>query len=445
MVEENQAVESFINEIYSWLQDEIFVITNLISLIVLIILGLLTYVLRKRIYSKGEDLLTSLPVELPVGWIQFWERIHFQLSLAVLVWLYNAGAVLAGVQATVLTLIAGYLLVAWLIIQFITWFLPENIWVKFITLVIWVVAVLNILGIYQTVIDFLEEIELNLGEFQFSLMLLVRGLIFFIILFWVAGWLETFYRKRLQRSKNLTPSVRILLQKVGRITLFTIAFLIGLSSIGIDLTAFAFIGGAVGVGLGFGLQKIVSNFISGIIIILDKSIKPGDIVETDDVFGKVSSLNTRFVSVVTLSGKEYLIPNEDFITNQVINWSYSDDLVRLDSAVGVGYDSDLKLVRKLIIKAMENKERILKKPKPVCLLKNFGDNTVDFEFRFWIRDPESGVDNIRSEVLLDIWDLLQENNINIAFPQRDLHLKSITPEAVENFQRIFARQQENNK
>ncbi len=445
MVEENQAVESFINEIYSWLQNEIFVITNLISLIVLIIIGLLAYAVRKRVYSNGESLLTSLPLELPADWLRFWEKIHFQLALAVLIWFYNAGAALAGVEATVLTLIAGYLLIAWLIIQFITWFLPENIWVKFITLVIWVVAVLNILGIYQTVINFLEEIELNLGEFQFSLMLLVQGLIFFIILFWVAGWLETFYRKRLQRSKNLTPSVRILLQKVGRITLFTIAFLIGLSSIGIDLTAFAFIGGAVGVGLGFGLQKIVSNFISGIIIILDKSIKPGDIVETDDVFGRVSSLNTRFVSVVTLSGKEYLIPNEDFITSQVINWSYSDDLVRLDSAVGVGYDSDLKLVRELILKAMENKERILKNPEPVCLLKNFGDNTVDFEFRFWIRDPESGVDNIRSEVLLDIWGLLQENDINIAFPQRDLHLKSITPEAVENLQHIFARQQENNK
>jgi len=445
MVEENQAVESFINEIYSWLQNEIFVITNLISLIALIILGLLTYLLRKRVYRKGEDLLISLPVELPAGWLKFWEKIHLQLTLALLVWLYNAGATLAGVQATALTLIAGYLLVAWLIIQFITWFLPENIWVKFISLVIWVVAVLNILGIYQTVIDFLEEIELNLGEFQFSLILLVQGLIFFIIIFWIAGWLETFYRKRLQLSKNLTPSVRILLQKVGRITLFTVAFLIGLSSIGIDLTAFAFIGGAVGVGLGFGLQKIVSNFISGIIIILDKSIKPGDIVETDDVFGRVSSLNTRFVSVVTLSGKEYLIPNEDFITSQVINWSYSDDLVRLDSAVGVGYDSDLKLVRKLIIKAMEDKERILKKPEPVCLLKNFGDNTVDFEFRFWIQDPEAGVDNIRSEVLLDIWDLLQKNDVNIAFPQRDLHLKSITPEAVENLQHIFARQQKDDK
>ncbi len=445
MVEENQAVKSFINEIYSWLQNEIFVITNLISLIALIILGLLTYLLRKRVYRKGEDLLISLPVELPAGWLKFWEKIHLQLTLALLVWLYNAGATLAGVQATALTLIAGYLLVAWLIIQFITWFLPENIWVKFISLVIWVVAVLNILGIYQTVIDFLEEIELNLGEFQFSLILLVQGLIFFIIIFWIAGWLETFYRKRLQLSKNLTPSVRILLQKVGRITLFTVAFLIGLSSIGIDLTAFAFIGGAVGVGLGFGLQKIVSNFISGIIIILDKSIKPGDIVETDDVFGRVSSLNTRFVSVVTLSGKEYLIPNEDFITSQVINWSYSDDLVRLDSAVGVGYDSDLKLVRKLIIKAMEDKERILKKPERVCLLKNFGDNTVDFEFRFWIQDPEAGVDNIRSEVLLDIWDLLQKNDVNIAFPQRDLHLKSITPEAVENLQHIFARQQKDDK
>ncbi len=205
------------------------------------------------------------------------------------------------------------------------------------------------------------------------------------ILFWIASWSEKYFRRRLQRSSNLTPSVRVLVQKTIRVILYAAALMLALSSIGIDLSAFAFLGGAIGVGLGFGLQTIVSNFISGIIIILDKSIKPGDVIEIGEVFGTVRTLNTRFVSVVTLAGKEYLIPNESFITNEVINWSYSDDLVRLDTTVGVGYDSDLKKVQELILQAMNDHERIIRDPDPVCLLKEFGDNTVDFELRFWIK------------------------------------------------------------
>lgn len=441
MVEDNEAVAGFLAEIYNWLNTEILIFANLISLVILILLFLIAYIFKNRLFAAGKNLIDNLPVNLPWDWVEFWQEVHFQFLLALLVWFFNAIAFAVSWPAA-LTIIAGYLLVAWLLIQLIAWLLPDTIWVKFLSLVIWVVAVLNIIGIYDAVINFLDGIEFNLGEFQLSLMLLVRGLIFFVILFWIAGWAETYYRRRLQQSKNLTPSVRVLLQKVGRIALFTIAFLVALSSIGIDLSAFAFIGGAVGVGLGFGLQKIVSNFISGIIIILDRSIKPGDIVEIDDIFGKVRSLNTRFVSVITLTGKEYLVPNENFITNQVINWSYSDDLVRLDVIVGVGYDSDLKLVEKLILQAMKDKERILDKPAPVCLLKDFADNTVDFELRFWIKDPESGVDNIKSKVLLDVWDLLQKNGINIAFPQRDLHLKTITPEVVEKMEEIFSGRQQ---
>jgi len=227
--------------------------------------------------------------------------------------------------------------------------------------------------------------------------------------------------------------------------LFTIAFLLTLSSIGINLSTFAFLGGAIGVGLGFGLQKIVSNFISGIIILLDKSIKPGDIVEINDVYGRIKSLDTRFVSIVTLAGKEYLVPNENFITKEVINWSYSDELVRVDIPIGVGYSSDMKLVKKLMMTAVNDKQRIINTPPPICLMTEFGDNTVNFSLRFWIKDPSNGIATIKSKVLFDVWDIFIENNINIAFPQRDLHFQSMSEDMLNKLKNIFKQNHSNKK
>lgn len=426
----------FAYDLQSWFMSQIIVIENLISLIILALLFVVTYFFRKKFTRRGHDVLNNVSRHLPGGWPAFWEKISFKLALAVFIWGYNLFAAVLELPA-VFTNIAGYLLAAWLIISLITWLLPTTFRVKMVSYLIWVVAVLNILGLYEMTISILEDIDINLGEFSLSIMNVIRGLIMIIILFWFASWAEKYLRKRLEKADNITPSITVLLQKLGRVVLFTTALLLALSSIGIDLSAFAFLGGAIGVGLGFGLQKIVSNFISGIIIILDKSIKPGDVIEIGDVFGTVRTLNTRFVSLVTLAGKEYLVPNENFITDQVINWSYSDDFVRLDIEIGVGYDSDLKLVQKLILQAVSDNSRIINDPKPVCVLREFGDNTVNFEVRFWIQDPHKGVANIKSEVLLEVWELLMDNKINIAFPQRDLHLESISDDTVNKIKDIL--------
>lgn len=425
-----------LDEIISWIEIEIFALHNLISLGILVILAGIIYLFKTKIRDKGRLILNSLPFNLPPGWPAFWDEISYRFGLSIFVLFYNLIAAVLNLPIA-LTLIAGYLLVAWLIIRTITWLLPTTVWVRLISYLIWVIAVLNIIGLYDLFVAFFEDLEVSFGNFQISLMMIIRGLVILGIFFWIASWSEKYFRRRLQRSNSLTPSVRVLVQKTIRVVLYAAALVFALSSIGIDLSAFAFLGGAIGVGLGFGLQKIVSNFISGIIIVLDKSIKPGDVIEIEDVFGTVKTLNTRFVSVVTLAGKEYLIPNESFITNDVINWSYSDDLVRLDTIVGVGYDSDLKEVQELILQAMNDHERIIRDPKPVCLLKEFNDNTVDFELRFWIKDPAKGVANIKSEVLMEVWDLLAENNVNIAFPQRDLHVESFSTEAVKSLKKIF--------
>jgi small-conductance mechanosensitive channel len=207
-----------------------------------------------------------------------------------------------------------------------------------------------------------------------------------------------------------------------------LAVVLALGSIGIDLTAFAVFSGAVGVGVGFGLQKVVSNLISGVILLLDRSIKPGDVIGIDGTYGSVIALNARYASVQTRDGKEYLIPNEDLITQQVTNWSFSDDLVRLHVKVGISYRSDPHAAIRLGLEAARDVPRVLSEPAPTCLLVEFGDSTIDLELRFWIRDPVNGITNVRSAVMLNMWDLYRQHGIELPHPQRDLTLRN--PEAL---------------
>jgi len=203
-----------------------------------------------------------------------------------------------------------------------------------------------------------------------------------------------------------------------RIALITVALLAVVGSLGIDLTALTVFSGAVGVGIGFGLQKVVSNFVSGVIILMDKSIKPGDVISLGETFGWIRLLRGRYVSVVTRDGREYLIPNDDFITGQVVNWSFTDKLVRLDVPFGVSYGSDPHDVRKIAVAACAGVSRVANDPLPVCHLTAFGDSSLDFLLRFWIADPEQGLTNIRGAVMLALWDGFKENGIDIPFPHR---------------------------
>ncbi len=224
--------------------------------------------------------------------------------------------------------------------------------------------------------------------------------------------------------QELTPSLRVLIGKNLKIVLVAIAALSGMSLVGIGLTTFTVLSGAIGVGIGFSLQKVVSNFISGIIILADRSIKPGDTIALGDTFGWIRELRARFVSVVTRDGREYLIPNEDFITQQVINWSFSDNLVRLEVEFGVSCDADPHLVTKLAIEATAPVVRVVQANKPVCWLTGFGESSPDFVLRFWIRDPQDGLTNIRGQVLLSLWNIFKENWITIPFPHREVILKT---------------------
>ena len=184
------------------------------------------------------------------------------------------------------------------------------------------------------------------------------------------------------------------------------------------------LGGAIGLGLGFGLQKVVSNFISGILLLVDNSIKPGDVIEIDGTYGWINNLRARYASVITRDGTEHLIPNEDLITQRVINWTFTNNLVRMKVPIGVSYDSDPHQCLELVIAAAQSVDRVLLEPTPVCHVLGFGDSSIDLELRFWISDPTNGVANVKSQVLLNIWDTFKENNIEIPYPQSDLHIRS---------------------
>tara|TARA_R110002094_G_scaffold16436_4_gene27975 strand:- start:2187 stop:2795 length:609 start_codon:yes stop_codon:yes gene_type:complete len=200
---------------------------------------------------------------------------------------------------------------------------------------------------------------------------------------------------------------------------------------GIDLTALAVFGGAIGVGLGFGLQKVVSNFISGVILLLDKSIKPGDVIEISDTYGRINKLAARYTSVISRDGREHLVPNEDIITQTVINWTFSDQKVRRHLPVNVSYNCDIEVAMQLMMDAATESPRVIKNPEPRVLIKGFGDNGIDLELRMWIRDSENGVSNIASEVYLAIWHKFNAEGVEFPYPQRDIHIVSNKTRAEE--------------
>jgi small-conductance mechanosensitive channel len=289
---------------------------------------------------------------------------------------------------------------------------------------IWTYVALSLLDILDDVVDFLDGYKLPIGQKELSFLDLIGGLLVLGLMLWIAVSAGNFLDQRIRQVQELTPSLRVLIGKILKIVLVVIAALSGLSLVGIDLTVFTVLSGAIGVGIGFGLQKVVSNFISGIIILADRSIKPGDTISLGETFGWIRELRARFVSVVTRDGREYLIPNEDFITQQVINWSFSDDLVRLDVRFGVSYDSDPHVVAKLAMDATRTVDRVVKSREPVCWITGFGESSIDFVLRFWISDPQNGLTNIRGQILLALWDIFRANGIAIPYPHRTVILKS---------------------
>jgi small-conductance mechanosensitive channel len=284
-------------------------------------------------------------------------------------------------------------------------------------------------GTISTIIETLDSYAIDIGNTHVSLW--SASLIFLVIVgIWVVGRFGSRFAHRvLGRLTALDSTQQLLAEKLVTIAVWALVILIGIDMLGIDLTALAVFSGALGLAIGFGLQKTIGNLFAGIILLMDRSIKPGDVISVADAsgkegFGQIRKIGIRAISVVTRDKTEYLIPNETLMINQVVNWSYSSKDVRVKAPVGVAYDTDLDLAEELMLRAAIETPRVLDYPEPKVLLMGFGESSVDFEIRFWIDDPEDGLSNIRSDVLKLVWQLFHENKIGIPFPQRDLNIKN---------------------
>ncbi|RHW17980.1 mechanosensitive ion channel protein MscS [Sphingomonas gilva] len=292
-------------------------------------------------------------------------------------------------------------------------------WVLFIALVA------QALGGLGELRETLESVGFDIGRRRISLLSGVTILLTLVALYAAARLGNRLLGNAIESTKGFDATQKLLGRKIAQIVVVVIVFFVGIDLIGVDLTALAVFTGAFGLAIGFGFQKTFGNLISGIILLMDRSIKPGDVIAVGDSFGWVNKIGIRAVSVITRDGKEHLIPNEILMTTEVENWSYSDRNVRVHIDVGVGYDCDLKLAQDLMMRAAVESSRVLEKPPPTVRLIAFGENAVKHEIRVWISDPEDGVGNVRSDVLNRIWVLFREHKVSMPYPQRDIHIRSL--------------------
>ncbi|MFV0301977.1 MAG: mechanosensitive ion channel family protein [Paracoccus sp. (in: a-proteobacteria)] len=318
--------------------------------------------------------------------------------------------------------LAAAVTTAWLFIGLLVRVISNRFLRRIVTWGAWIWVTLYFLGFTQPVAHFLDSIGLTLGEIRISLLTVVKAAAVSGLLIAGARMLSRFVTGRLSTNEDISPSMRVLTAKLLQVVLFSVAIIVGLKAVGLDLTGLAVFSGAVGIGLGFGLQKVVSNLVSGVIILLDKSIKPGDVISIGDTFGWIEELGARYVSVVTRDGKEYLIPNEDLVTGQVVNWSHTNNFVRLDLKFGTSYGDDPHEVSKIAINAAMTVKRVMAQRTPVCWITSFGDSSVDYVLRFWISDAEGGLTNVRGQVFLALWDAFRKHGISIPFPQREVRV-----------------------
>lgn len=318
--------------------------------------------------------------------------------------------------------LAATLVTAWLVVGMIARLIRNDLLRRIVTWGVWIYVALYYLGFADEAAGLLDSAAITLGGFRLSALAVLKALALTALLISGARAVTRRATARIRANADISPSMGELVIKVMQVAFYGAALFVGLKSVGFDLTGLAVLSGAIGVGLGFGLQKVVSNLVSGVIILLDKSIKPGDVISIGDTFGWINSLGARYVSVVTRDGKEYLIPNEDLITGQVVNWSHSDEFVRIDLTFGTSYHDDPHKVRELAIGAAQSVSRVLKSRPAVCHITGFGESSVDYVLRFWIEDPVEGLTNVRGAVYLALWDAFHANGISIPFPQREVRV-----------------------
>ena len=318
--------------------------------------------------------------------------------------------------------ISAKLALAWLVIRLLTSVIRNQFMLRLVSISAWLVAALSIIGQLQPVIDALDSVSVMFGGLRLTPLLLIQLAVLLAVALWLSNVASNFAESRIAQSGDLTPSVQVLLVKVIRLSLMVFAVAVALSAVGINLQALAIFSGAAGVGIGFGLQKIVANFISGIILLVDKSVKPGDLVTIGDNSGRISAMKTRYISVAAGDGREFLIPNEDLVTQKVTNWTYTDKNTLVKVTFSTNYDADPRLVCKLAIETAGRADRALKSRPPNCLITEFAEAGMKFSLTFWVADP-ADMDSMKSEVMLSLWDAFKHEGIRVPYPVREIRVR----------------------
>lgn len=294
-----------------------------------------------------------------------------------------------------------------------------------ISWIAWLVMVLWISGLLPLVMDELDQISWTVGKSQLSVRKIIEGSLtaglVLILTLWISSAIES---KVLRNATGGELSLRKAFSNAARALLMFVGLLLALSAVGIDLTALSVLGGAVGVGIGLGLQKLAANYVSGFVILAERSMRIGDSVQVDNFNGVITQINARYTVIRSLSGRESIVPNEMLITNRVENLSLADPKVWQSTNVAVGYDSDVDLVTRLLLQAAAGQARVLTNPEPSVALMAFGADGLEFRLGYWMGDPENGSDNLRSLINLDILRLLREHQVEIPFPQRVIHQRA---------------------
>ncbi len=300
-------------------------------------------------------------------------------------------------------------------------------WEARVALAIWCAVAAQYLGLLAPLIDTLESFGIAAGRSRITVWSILKLLFTLTLFVLVAAWISRWFERRLQGMGNLAPSTRIGIAKFVNALVIGLSILMGLNAAGVDLTALTVLTGAIGLGLGFGLQSIAANFVSGFVLLLDRSIKPGDVISlsgqsgtSTENFGWVQELRGRYVVVRDRDGVEMLVPNQQLISSAVINWSYTDPRIRLKLPVRVSYQDDPEIALRILLEACEHQTRVLRDPPPASRLMHFGESGIDLELRFWISDPQEGVNNVRSEVNRAIWRLFKQHGITIPVAQREI-------------------------
>jgi small-conductance mechanosensitive channel len=370
--------------------------------------------------------LSSLAMRWPLPLRHFVRVMVFSASTAIFAILMIVSRVVmyhaTWPSRSYLIVVAAKLALAWLAIRLITSVIRNAFIVRVVSLAAWTVAALSIIGQLGAAVEVLDSYAIVLGDLRLTPLLLIKAGALVIVAVWLTNIASNFAESRINRSADLTPSIQVLLVKMIRMGLMVVAVVIALSAVGINLSALAVFTGAVGVGLGLGLQKIVANFISGLILLVDKSVKPGDLVTIGDNTGRISAMKTRYISVAAGDGREFLIPNEDLVTQKVVNWTYTDKNTLVKIAFGTNYDADPKLVCKLAADIAAGHPRATKGKAPNCLLTEFAEAGMKFSLTFWIADPD-GMDGVKSDVMLALWEAFKREGIRVPYPVREIRVR----------------------